>query len=759
MKTRRLTYLNKLMLYGVVLGIAPLLVLGFFSYFQSSSTIQNYVEEGNLQILKQSQFRIEQNLKTVETSIVSLINSLFVENVLSLPLDGKHFNEFTQLTGSFRQLQVFELGVNDIAFYNMKQNWKVNNSGITTIEENMKPGEFNPYAEIPHKAVWESSDKGVRIITKSPVYDPNPNFVSMAEIPTAHLNSLLLSTSRLGSVIVLDGGMKLLAYQDEEFAGDFLLQTEVAKQLQLIDQPSGQISTHYNDQDYAITYIRSGYNGWIYLSAVSIDVITHDSKAIGQITFWICTVIVLLVLLVSVFSSNRFYRPIRKLYASVVGSESHSWPDLSAREDELQQIGQRFLSLMGREREMSGQIQGHLMLLNQFFVQKLVFGEVRQREIQEKLSDLEYPLTWNRMKVMAIEFDSLEGSRYEEKDRDLLLFAISNMLSELIPETMKLTPIVHNECQATILGADTGDEREWNDHVYTMAESIQLAVRTYLGVTVSVGMSKDFVEWAEVPRAYKEANDALRYRVRLGNEAIIHIHDVLADTKAETSFPVKLMEELKQAVKGADPQQATILLHQMVQTLVKQPAHFHDYQFSFLRFLSELGSLLQDQGISIRTLAKGEESLVDSLFKLRTAEEIEAWFKDVVIEPVLALLEERSASQFENISASVIKMIHEGYDTDLTLESCADRIDYHPHYVSKVFRQETGSTFGDYLLQYRLGIAKLWLQETDMKISDISEKLKYTNPTNFIRSFRKVEGMTPGQYRERMYEIRVPGGR
>ncbi|MNN74722.1 DNA-binding transcriptional regulator AraC [compost metagenome] len=45
-------------------------------------------------------------------------------------------------------------------------------------------------------------------------------------------------------------------------------------------------------------------------------------------------------------------------------------------------------------------------------------------------------------------------------------------------------------------------------------------------------------------------------------------------------------------------------------------------------------------------------------------------------------------------------------------------------------------------------MAKKWLTETDMTITEMAEKLKYTNPTNFIRYFRKIEGITPGQYRE-----------
>ncbi|MNL85040.1 Transcriptional activator NphR [compost metagenome] len=57
--------------------------------------------------------------------------------------------------------------------------------------------------------------------------------------------------------------------------------------------------------------------------------------------------------------------------------------------------------------------------------------------------------------------------------------------------------------------------------------------------------------------------------------------------------------------------------------------------------------------------------------------------------------------------------------------------------------------FADYLAQYRLEVAKRWLKETELTITDIAEKLKYNNPANFIRYFRKMEGMTPGQYRDK----------
>jgi AraC-type DNA-binding domain-containing proteins len=47
-----------------------------------------------------------------------------------------------------------------------------------------------------------------------------------------------------------------------------------------------------------------------------------------------------------------------------------------------------------------------------------------------------------------------------------------------------------------------------------------------------------------------------------------------------------------------------------------------------------------------------------------------------------------------------------------------------------------------------MDMAKKWLKESDLKIVEIAERLQYNNSANFIRSFRKTIGMTPGQYRE-----------
>src|SRR5690606_39637150 len=122
---------------------------------------------------------------------------------------------------------------------------------------------------------------------------------------------------------------------------------------------------------------------------------------------------------------------------------------------------------------------------------------------------------------------------------------------------------------------------------------------------------------------------------------------------------------------------------------------------------------------------------------------------DSIIYPLILIFRDRQNMQYHNISEKIIDMIQRYYDTDLTLEQCAAKLHYNANYLSSVFRKETNYSFSEYLSAYRFNMAKKWLSETDLTIKDIAAKLCYNNPQNFIRSFRKHEGMTPGQYREK----------
>ncbi len=69
-------------------------------------------------------------------------------------------------------------------------------------------------------------------------------------------------------------------------------------------------------------------------------------------------------------------------------------------------------------------------------------------------------------------------------------------------------------------------------------------------------------------------------------------------------------------------------------------------------------------------------------------------------------------------------------------------------YLSRVFVKEMGSQLWDYLLSYRLYMAKLMMEETSLTAKEVALKCGFANDSYFSKSFRKAYGVTPNSLRK-----------
>ena len=103
----------------------------------------------------------------------------------------------------------------------------------------------------------------------------------------------------------------------------------------------------------------------------------------------------------------------------------------------------------------------------------------------------------------------------------------------------------------------------------------------------------------------------------------------------------------------------------------------------------------------------------------------------------------------------VLDYIHENYpDTALTNESIAKLFNYHPYYLSQMIRQHTGRSLRQYLIAYRIKMAKKKLITTNDPVSTVAWKSGFQSPAYFIKQFKAQVGVTPNTYRkERMHSL------
>ncbi len=71
-------------------------------------------------------------------------------------------------------------------------------------------------------------------------------------------------------------------------------------------------------------------------------------------------------------------------------------------------------------------------------------------------------------------------------------------------------------------------------------------------------------------------------------------------------------------------------------------------------------------------------------------------------------------------------------------------------YVCTLFKNETGQTLNQYLTDYRIKMSKQFLSDPLYKITDISAKVGYSDGNYYSKAFRKIVGLSPSEYREKM---------
>ena len=87
---------------------------------------------------------------------------------------------------------------------------------------------------------------------------------------------------------------------------------------------------------------------------------------------------------------------------------------------------------------------------------------------------------------------------------------------------------------------------------------------------------------------------------------------------------------------------------------------------------------------------------------------------------------------------------------DLSIKDSSDHVFLSTSYICTLFKNETGQTLNQYITKYRVERAKKLLADPLTKISDISSKVGYSDGNYFGKTFKKIVGLSPTEYRDQV---------
>jgi two-component system, response regulator YesN len=167
---------------------------------------------------------------------------------------------------------------------------------------------------------------------------------------------------------------------------------------------------------------------------------------------------------------------------------------------------------------------------------------------------------------------------------------------------------------------------------------------------------------------------------------------------------------------------------------------FMDIVLAAAKFLSELGG---DVELVIPTL----NSIESTLANIKNIEQLREQVRQI-LSTVLIYRDNQNSSHYWQLIRQAREYIDHHYmDPDISLNRVAAHVSLSPSHFSVVYSQETGQTFKEYLTEMRIKKAKELLRMTNMKSTEISYQVGYSDPHYFSHVFGKYTGFSPKEFR------------
>lgn len=247
--------------------------------------------------------------------------------------------------------------------------------------------------------------------------------------------------------------------------------------------------------------------------------------------------------------------------------------------------------------------------------------------------------------------------------------------------------------------------------------------------------------------SYRTATDMMRHVLLVYPGQFIDVNDAVQVTADILTVETNFSDSYRQKLQ--------YLSREEVPSLVKDILSDPQYDNMLKRYYT----LIDVMKITIQFISKHDPSAdskdiaaeLSSRFNLSATAAKKDLFEEALTE-LLSLTADPRTDGNETRRGYIIsrtrEYVAEHYnDPDISLLSVAAYANMSPAHFSTVFSQSTGKSFINYLTEVRIGKAKELLSSTDLKLSAIALEIGYNEPNYFSHVFRKLEGMTPKEYR------------
>ena len=372
------------------------------------------------------------------------------------------------------------------------------------------------------------------------------------------------------------------------------------------------------------------------------------------------------------------------------------------------------------------------------FIYSLIFPS-------DKTGDIESYLDFFNITDPCFYFMTMEISDIPEKERasiyQTIRDSISSSINSIIGPLMRNRIVVFVPVDREVFSTSCESLEERTSFV----NSLHSRLATRLGLKVKIGVSSVVSDLSQSLSVY---NESLKALISIEEaSAVVYGSDSTEVLSESSSYPTEMEKKLLDRSASGDVQTVHSLFNSVCSWIHVQ---YPNDILVLKTKLFEILILVRYQTRAVQSRFGGFSVWKDTWKQIENMKDSVQLEKFVLaeIDECLGVISEYKQSRMSPLIIKACTIINENLSSEISLEEISKRVEISPFYFSKLFKEETGENFIEYITMARMQCAKELLRDQSRSIKEISADAGYADPNYFSKLFKKVVGMTPTEYRE-----------
>lgn len=284
---------------------------------------------------------------------------------------------------------------------------------------------------------------------------------------------------------------------------------------------------------------------------------------------------------------------------------------------------------------------------------------------------------------------------------------------------------------------------DYNERIELIERARELVRRLHkkTGSSFRIGIGK-VKELHNLAESYNEALNALI----ITTGSVAHVEDLPIGCDYAEDYPIHLEKKLFEEIEKGEVNNAVSTARAFFDWMAENnPDSLMEIRIKILEFALWAEHLAYEKG-GMTYRFNSRQDYLPSIMETSDLQQLKKWFMEKIMTACQNILNKR-AEKSKTIIETAKDYIRDNFHKDISLDDISRAVNISPYYFSKIFKEETGENFIEYLTNIRIDKAKELLSGTEYSMKEICSMVGYSDPNYFSRSFKKHVGVTPTEFK------------